>query len=459
MNIILSDSFFPLLEIKCRYLHLNGGAGSGKSEFAARKHFVRCEREGGHRLLNLRKVRRDLKDSVIKVFRSILEANGVDHDYNKSDLVITFFSPSGKRNELLFYGMDDWQRLKSIKGITGIWMEEATQFSREEMTQIDLLLREATPHYKQIMLTYNPDERMAKWLKDLERAKDKDPNYYFHHSIVEDNPITEVREEYLKVLDAIDDKTLRDIYRKGLWAMPKGLIFNWPEADPPPGPVDETIYGGDFGYSINEAAFVRIRRKALKFWAECLIYEIGLTNPMLAERVKAEPGVDLRDPSYWDSAEPKSIQEICDRGLNAFPSEKFPGSVEEMIRLAQGLDISIVRGSTALLEERGTYKWKEDKSGNPTGKPVEFHNHAIMASLYGICTHYWKYLRPRKKKGKFSHLGMKPKGTEAQEKGGEPAVQPEAQPGQATVQATPPPAIPFKGEEYGRRKGKFHYIC
>jgi phage terminase large subunit len=454
MNILLSDSFFPLLDIKCRYLHLDGGAGSGKSEFTARKHFIRCMKEGGHRFLILRKVRRDLKDSVIKVFISILENNGVNYEYNKSDLLITFFNSAGSKNELLFYGMDDWQRLKSIKGITGEWMEEATQFSREEMTQIDLLLREQTPHYKQIILTYNPDERMAKWLKDLEEAKTKDPNYFFHHSTVEDNPIQEVRDEYLKVLDSIDDKALRDIYRKGLWAMPKGLIFNWPEADLPAGPIDEIIYGGDFGYSINEAAFVRIYRKALKFWVECLIYEKKLTNPMLAEKIKAEPGVDVRDPSYWDSAEPKSIQELYDRGLNAIPCEKFPGSVEEMIRLAQGLDISIVRGSTALLEERGTYKWKEDKSGNPTGKPAEYNNHAIMATLYAICTHYWKYLRIGKKKGKVVHQGMKIKGAEV---AATPAQFETAQP-QPPPQSAPLIEIKNKGDDHGRRKGRVHFI-
>ena len=42
MSLHISDSFYPLLEVQDRYLVMAGGRGSGKSEFAARKLFIRC---------------------------------------------------------------------------------------------------------------------------------------------------------------------------------------------------------------------------------------------------------------------------------------------------------------------------------------------------------------------------------------------------------------------------------
>lgn len=48
-----------------------------------------------------------------------------------SNLTITL--PNGSK--LLFRGLDDVEKLKSIAGITDIWLEEATEASREDFSQ------------------------------------------------------------------------------------------------------------------------------------------------------------------------------------------------------------------------------------------------------------------------------------------------------------------------------------
>lgn len=386
-KIIVSDSFEPLLYDKHRYLVLCGGRGSGKSEFAARKIFFRCQAEGGHRFLILRKVRKTAKVSVLEVMRRLLIEHGIEFEYNKTDHV---FSWGG--NEILFDGLDEPEKIKSIKGLTGIWIEETTEFTEEDFLQIDLCFREPGPHYKQIILSFNPLEALAAWLK--KRFFDRiDPNAFVHHSTVYDNPIDEMRDEYLKVLEAIEDDTARDINLWGKWAIAKGQIYAWDIVEAPGVRSngervkwDEVFYGGDFGYTIDPAVCVRIYRKADEFWVEELIYQTGLINRRLGEMMKAE-GVGRYDQVYFDSSEPKSIDELCLLDLNVLPAEKGPDSVRAGLDFLRSKKIHIINGSMNIVREASVYSWKKNKQGTTLPEPNKFDDHAMDAIRYGIFTH------------------------------------------------------------------------
>lgn len=394
MQIIVGESFYPLLNDKKPYEVLIGGAGSGKSEFCGGKVFYRCETEGRHNFWILRKVNRTLKDSVIPLMISVLEKNNVQFSFNKTDQHIDFFNANGQRNRLNFTGLDNREKIKSIKGVTGFWLEEATEFSLLDFTQLDLRLREPTGHYHQIMLSLNPDEAAAPWIKNIFDDRQNEYAEYWrnatvHHSTVLDNPIKAVRDSYIKKLDRINDKTYRDIYRFGLWATYKGVIYDWDVQDLPPGGehwFDEIFYGGDFGFSVDPAAFIKIYRKADEYWLQELIYETGLTNIQLGKRILSL-GVPPNSPQYWDSSEPKSIQELYDMGLNANPAAKGPDSIKAGIDFCKQQKIHIVTGSDNIVMERNRYKFAEDKDGNLLFTPVDAFNHAMDASRYAIHTH------------------------------------------------------------------------
>jgi len=385
MKILLSDSFYPLLEITNRYLIMSGGRGSGKSEFAARKIFYRCMKEGNHRVLVLRKVRKTQKQSCIRVIRRVLDENNIVYVYNKTDLTITFHAPDGRKNEILFDGLDEREKIKSWSGATFQWCEELTEFTKDDFMAIDLILRDPSPYYKQIVATFNPDEAIAPWVKEMFFDK-KHPDSYVHESTVLDNPIKEVREQYLKILENLDDETYRDIYLFGKWAFAKGQIYNWDVVPLPKIKFDEIFYGGDFGYSVDPAAVVRIYRKSLEFWLQEVIYEKELTNQALGRKMQSE-GITKDDDCYFDSAEPKSIKELNDVGLNVKPSIKGKDSVRAGIDYMKSVKIHIVEGSENLIKERSRYKWKVDKNGDPTPNPVKFDDHAMDGSRYGIYTH------------------------------------------------------------------------
>lgn len=386
MNIKVSDSFYPLLSDEHRYLVLSGGRGSGKSEFAARKLFYRAQTEGGHRFLILRKVRKTCRDSVIRVFRLLLADNAVEYAYNKTDHVITWKAPNGLTNELLFDGLDEPEKIKSIKGLTGIWIEEATEFTADEFTEVDLVLREPTPTYKQIILTFNPDEALGPWIK--RRFFDNaDQQACVHESTIADNPVAEMREEYRRQLESIGDETLRQIYLFGKWAAPKGRIYDkWDVVPLPDMAFDEVFYGLDFGYSVNPSALVRVYRRADEYWLEQVVYQSGLTNQQLAEAM-IDAAIPKRAEVYADSAEPKSIDEIAAYGFNIRPAAKGPDSVRAGIDYLRAQKIHIVQGSTDIVAEAGTYTWKKDRNGDPLPEPVKFRDHALDAVRYALFTH------------------------------------------------------------------------
>lgn len=378
LNEVWGERFYPLLKVESRYLVMSGGRGSGKSEFAARKILRRCVDEGGHRFLVLRKVRARCRESVVEVFRRLLVGHGVPFEEAKTDRTLRFLG-----NEILFDGLDDPQKIKSFAGVTGIWIEEATEFSEPDFLGVDLILREPTPFYKQIILTFNPEEALAPWLK--RRFYDAiDPDATVHTSTIDDNPIKAVRDTYRARLDLIQDETAKQIYRFGLWAMAKGVIFSWDVVPEPPANPDAVFLGGDFGYSVDEAAVVRIYRKADEYWLQELVYQTGLTNQDLARRVMlAEPKAG-KVVSYWDSAEPKSIEELCRCGIMAKPAPKGPDSVRAGIDFLRSRKVHIIAGSENVIREARGYRYKTNKDGASLPDPIDYQDHAMSAVRYGI---------------------------------------------------------------------------
>lgn len=147
-----------------------------------------------------------------------------------------------------------------------------------------------------------------------------------------------------------------------------------------------SYYGLDFGYSEDPVALVEIKsHNNMNFWHE-LIYEPGLTNPMLAKRMTMI-GVNHRGNIYADSSEPKSIQELRDLGFNVLPADKGPDSLLFGIRQLKSMQNYATENSKNLWFENEEYKWDLDKEGIPTNEPVDKNNHLKDAGRYAITTH------------------------------------------------------------------------
>lgn len=216
-----NESFLPLFADKHRYLVLMGGGGSGKSIFAGRKVLERVTSEHGHRWLVVRKVARTLRESCFKQLASQAWEHYPDSGIkvNKSDMLITFENDS----EIIFAGLDDVEKLKSIYNITGIWIEEASELLESDLNQLDIRLRGQTPYYKQIILSFNPIF-ITHWLKKRFFDK-KDERALTHHSTYKDNRFLD--EESIRVLESYKDtdEYYYSVYALGQWGVLGKSIF------------------------------------------------------------------------------------------------------------------------------------------------------------------------------------------------------------------------------------------
>lgn len=217
-----NETFMPLFADTHRYLVLKGGGGSGKSIFAGRKILERATSEPGHRFLVCRKVARTLRESCFKQLLHQLAEYYPDCGYkvNKSDMVITFANGS----EILFAGLDDVEKLKSIFNITGIWIEEASELLEGDFNQLDIRLRGKTKYYKQIIISFNPVS-ILHWLK--KRFFDrKDPRARTHESTYKDNRFLDA--EAKRTLEAFKetDEYYYTVYCLGMWGVTGKTVFN-----------------------------------------------------------------------------------------------------------------------------------------------------------------------------------------------------------------------------------------
>ena len=217
-----NDTYMPLFECDSRYLVLKGGGGSGKSIFAGRKVLERCVSEPGHRFLVCRKVARTLRESCFAQLRGQIAEHYPDAGavVNRGDLRIAF--PNG--SEILFAGLDDVEKLKSIYDITGIWIEEASELLEADFNQLDIRLRTQCPYYLQIILTFNPI-RIIHWLKA--RFFDRrDPRATVHESTYKDNRF--LTQEAVRTLEAFrdTDEYYYMVYCLGQWGVTGKTVFD-----------------------------------------------------------------------------------------------------------------------------------------------------------------------------------------------------------------------------------------
>lgn len=173
LEIIVNDCYLDLYEDEHRFIVLPGGAGSGKSIFCADKIIHRTLCELGHRFLCLRKVGDTVEDSIYSELLAAIETRQASHEFKINKTKHSFLHiPTG--NQILCKGLDDVAKVKSIKGITGMWLEEATEFEETDFDQLNIRIRGEKPNYVQYLLSFNPIDELH-WLKKRFIDK-KDPD-------------------------------------------------------------------------------------------------------------------------------------------------------------------------------------------------------------------------------------------------------------------------------------------
>jgi len=384
--------FYDLIFDQSRYLCLKGGAGSSKSWTVARKLVYRLVTEPGHRFLIMRKVFKTIHHSVWSLIMATIATYGLS-DYfveNRSLNTITF-TPNG--NTFIFQALankDDSEKLKSIEGITGVWMEEATEFSPSDFMQIDLRLRGQCDYYRQLILSFNPVSHLS-WIKKTFYDSDKIPanKIRLHESTYRNNPYLD--QEYIDTLENLInvDAQYYNIYTLNLWGVLQGLIYSMPKMlEEFPDEFEQSVLGLDFGYS-HPMSLTRLGIIDKDVFIDELFYETQHTVEDLITRLPGL-GVLKTDIMYCDSAQPADIERLKRAGYNAKPSMKGAGSVQSGIDLVRSFNLHTKETNVNINNEFGLYKYQEDANGNCKEDPVKDNDHAMDGIRYPLFTMFGK---------------------------------------------------------------------
>jgi phage terminase large subunit len=216
-------NFFPLYDDQSRYLVMKGGGGSGKSIFAGRKVLERAAENRKHKFLVVRKTAKTLRESCYSQLKQQIADHFPKGMFKCLDGDIKIIN-NHNGNEIVFSGLDDVEKLKSIYAITDIWIEEATELLEEDFDQLDIRCREKPSDYNQIILSFNPISALH-WLK--RRFFDNTPlNCKIHQSTYKDNRF--LSPQSIQVLEAF--KTTNpyyySVYCLNQWGVYGNCVFD-----------------------------------------------------------------------------------------------------------------------------------------------------------------------------------------------------------------------------------------
>ena len=356
---VFNPHFLPMLMDDEHFiLLLVGGGGSGKSYFSFQRCIVRCLMEK-RKFLVLRKTAVDVRKSCWADVTSILSSWNLRSivKVNQTSMTITFPNES----MIMFSGLDDSERIKSIPNITDIIVEEASEINFEDFSQIKQRLRGSGRLKNQIVLQSNPVSK-ANWLyKHFFEGGNSEPDCLIDRSTYRDNP--HLNQNTIDVLEGYKhtNSYFYRVYCLGEWgSLSKQIYTNYVVEDLDIEDLRSRnlthLVGLDFGFVVDPTAIVQSlldeENKTIYIIDE--FYQTGLLNNEIADVLKVR-GL-TKSTIIADSAEQKSIEEIKRCGVRRIlPSKKGKDSINQGIQKLQQYQLIVDRSCTNTIEELENY--------------------------------------------------------------------------------------------------------
>jgi len=364
-----------------------GGASSGKSHGVFQKIVIKALKDWKkpRKILVLRKVGATVRDSVFADVQATLSYFGILNMCKINMSAFRIELPNGA--EFIFKGMDNPEKIKSIKGISDVVMEEASEFTLDDYTQLTLRLRDKAHKQKQIYLMFNPVSK-ANWVYNAFFVK-KPKNTVVYQTTYKDNRFLDaVTRENIEEL-ANRNEAYYKIYALGEFATLDKLVF--PKYTKALLNKDDlrqitSYFGLDYGFINDPSAFMHVKidddRKRLYVVEEYV--KKGLTNDKIAESITALGYA--KEQIRADSAEKKSNQELRNLGISrVIDVKKGAGSVMQGIQYLLQYEWIVDERCVKTIEELENYTWKKDKATNEyINEPVDSYNHCLDAIRYAI---------------------------------------------------------------------------
>lgn len=410
-----------------------GGYGSGKSYNIALKIIIKLMQERRTALV-VRRVRETIKESCFALFKEILENMDYMSDEIgrvnmkvigkavaiQSPLEIRF--PNGSR--IIFRGMDNTEKIKSIHGVSIVWIEECSEITFDAYNELLGRIREpkVSLHF---ILSCNPVGK-ENWIYNTffvhtdEKGKEKviqDPEevyrrrtlinprngVYYHHSLPDDNPFLPL--SYIKRLDGLKelDKQLWVVARWGRFgAAGIRVLPNFVVAKDAKQfkrtvnniPAQFHFFGLDFGFEESYNALISCcvddKNKILYIYDE--IYMNHITDDRFSQREDvrrvAERAGRCNKPICADSAEPKTIQFYRQQGYNMYGARKYIGSrLQNTKKMKRFRKIVCSPKCRNTIRELKDLTYAKDSKGNAIYDEFNIDSHCFSSLWYALDTY------------------------------------------------------------------------
>lgn len=409
----IPDKFMPFMSDwdYPEYL-LIGGYGSGKSYAIAMKLILKCLTER-RKVLVVRNVFDTIRDSCYSLFKDILSKMDLEGSIKAITSPMQIRFPNGSL--ITFRGMDKPEKLKSLHGVSIVWIEEATEINYEGYKELIGRVREkeVSNHF---ILSCNPvgkenwiyrhffksiDNEGKEHVKlDEERLYQKGTivknKVYYLHSIPTDNPF--IPESYISKLDEMReyDPYLYDVARLGKFGtvgtrvLPQFTVAdNAKEFKAKIRSIRKEMHfiGMDFGFEESFNAVVRMavdeKEKTLYIYDE--IYLNHVTDDKMVNLPEMQA---IKNNEEWitaDAAEPKTIKYYRQEGFKMKPCKKFAGS-----RLANTRKVKRFKKIVCSPKCQNTIRelkdltYKKDSKGNMLYDEFNIDPHTFSAIWYGL---------------------------------------------------------------------------
>lgn len=307
-----------------------------------------------------------LKRGAIRDFTNIMETQDYfrDNKWNRSDYIYTFETGS----QIEFFSADQSDKVRGPRR-DRLFINEVNNIPYLTFDQLEIRTNDL------IFLDWNPTHEF--WFYDSVIHRDD-----VEHIILNYKDNEALSENIRKSIEQRKrNKNWWKVYGLGQLGDLEGKIYHgWEIINDIPHQARLSRRGLDFGYTNNPTAIVDIYKYNGGYILDEICYQRGLKNKDIADII-----LNLENVlTIADSAEPKSIDELKEYGVNIIGSTKGRGSVNQGIQNVQDQRISVTKRSINIIKEYRNYLWLVDKDGRILNTPSDIFNHSMDAIRYGL---------------------------------------------------------------------------
>ena len=311
-----------------------------------------------------------LRRGAMKDFIKIMIATGnfIDSNFNKTNLVYHFTNGS----YIEFFSADMPDRLRGARRDV-LFINECNNIVFDSYYQLAIRTK------KFIYLDYNPTNEF--WVH-TELVNDSDTEFiiltYKDNEALDKAIVKEIEKAREKAKTSAYWRNWWLVYGLGQTGLTQGIIFpDFKIIDTIPQEARLLGVGIDFGFTNDPTTAIELYKYNDTYIANEILYKTGLTNNDIYNHLK-----HINSFFVADSAEPKSIFELQQYGLNIVGANKGADSINFGIQLLQSKNICLTSQSTNLIKEQRNYSWDTDKQGKALQKPIDRYNHCCDALRY-----------------------------------------------------------------------------